>query len=596
MPFDYEAYQKKCNVMTAEQLQKEWENYTRQISAGATGTATSVLLMPYTAGISLVGLGVSAPRIHNARKKMEIIEAGLQARGASPHTRKRDVLAAVGVSGAVSGLTLGIVPPGTADLAIGAAVHHGLEYASTQAALGGSGAVLVHTHDEYVRKKAAEDEIKLQQTMDHLNLDGALAESSVYNPMLHTSHTWPMDSASIADTVKTGPVATPFVDEDSVLFQPTFDHVAQSQSLPNPQPIPNSISHDGEHVPLTEAQLDMLRRMELLQFEMEKRRAGFQEPAAEPSFQQASQEHGLTSPAQVDGQGLGILGLNHLHSSPILAPQLSNHLAQPEQLDLLSSPPHFARPNLYPRSESLPVNLSAIQDRPRDDQEEQLPSYQPQYIAPMSQVETSSQSNNYTLSTKPPLPPRNHTQDSGYHSLTSTPSMTNSTLQSTYPTQNFLSTQVSSPQPYASPSDLARKPMPSTMDSGLHRHSHVTKRHRASEPSISSPSASVPPAPSRLGSIPPPPPYTHTPPPSVVVTADRCEVSKDYFSLQNSGDASSSPRPSLAKKKSQAILKGVNQGWQWAKALPIPGDFKAKENIEPDYGPSPEIPAAWRGA
>lgn len=75
MPFDFKEYQTKCDGMSTEQLHKEWENYTRQVSGGATSTATSVLFAPVTGGISLVGLGLSAPKIHNARKKREIIEA-----------------------------------------------------------------------------------------------------------------------------------------------------------------------------------------------------------------------------------------------------------------------------------------------------------------------------------------------------------------------------------------------------------------------------------------------------------------------------------------------------------------------------------------
>lgn len=123
MPFDYEEYQKKCNTLTTEQLHKEWENYTRQISGGATSTATSVLFSPLTGGISLVGLGLSAPRIHNARKKREIIEAGLQARGTTHNTRKRDVIAPMAVAGTLGGLTLGLAGPG-ADMIAGAAVGY----------------------------------------------------------------------------------------------------------------------------------------------------------------------------------------------------------------------------------------------------------------------------------------------------------------------------------------------------------------------------------------------------------------------------------------------------------------------------------------
>jgi hypothetical protein len=142
MPFDYEDYQQKCNGMTAEQLQKEWENYTRQISAGATSTATSILLMPLTGGISAVGLTLSAPRIHNARKKREIIEAGLKARGTTHHTRRGDVLAPMAVSGIIGGLTLGLAPPGASDLAA-VAIGRAIEMAATNTALNATEAVVV---------------------------------------------------------------------------------------------------------------------------------------------------------------------------------------------------------------------------------------------------------------------------------------------------------------------------------------------------------------------------------------------------------------------------------------------------------------------
>lgn len=131
MPFDFDTYQSKCENLTPEQLHREWENYTRQISGGATSTATAVLFSPLTAGISLVGLGLSAPRIHNARKKRAIIEAKLQSHGQTHNTRKRDVIAPMAISGAIGGLTLGLAGPG-ADLIAGEAVGKGAEYAAAQ--------------------------------------------------------------------------------------------------------------------------------------------------------------------------------------------------------------------------------------------------------------------------------------------------------------------------------------------------------------------------------------------------------------------------------------------------------------------------------
>ena len=103
----------------------------KSYSGTASSTATAVLFSPLTAGISLVGLGLSAPRIHNARKKRAIIEAKLQAHGQTHNTRKRDVIAPMAISGTIGGLTLGLAGPG-ADLIAGEAVGKGAEYAAAQ--------------------------------------------------------------------------------------------------------------------------------------------------------------------------------------------------------------------------------------------------------------------------------------------------------------------------------------------------------------------------------------------------------------------------------------------------------------------------------
>lgn len=127
MPFDYEAYSQKCSTMTAPQLQLEWENYTRQLAGGATSTGLAVAFSPITAGVSLVGLGVSAPRVHNARKKRDIIQKYLIAQGATHNTRKRDVALPAAISGTIGGVTLGLAGPG-ADLLGGVAAEKGAEY------------------------------------------------------------------------------------------------------------------------------------------------------------------------------------------------------------------------------------------------------------------------------------------------------------------------------------------------------------------------------------------------------------------------------------------------------------------------------------
>jgi hypothetical protein len=90
MPFDFKDYEKKCRTMSSEELQMEWENYTRQIAGASTSTAASILLSVPTCGISLIGIGLSAPRLHNARKKRAIIEESLEARGTTAVTRIRE--------------------------------------------------------------------------------------------------------------------------------------------------------------------------------------------------------------------------------------------------------------------------------------------------------------------------------------------------------------------------------------------------------------------------------------------------------------------------------------------------------------------------
>ncbi|KAE8445582.1 hypothetical protein EG329_013215 [Mollisiaceae sp. DMI_Dod_QoI] len=192
MPFDFKEYQTKCDSMSTEQLHKEWENYTRQMSGGATSTATSVLFAPVTGGISLVGLGLSAPKIHNARKKREIIEAGLKARGTTHNTRKRDVIApmAVGhpleaafrylnvalalVTGAISGLTLGLAGP-AANAMAGQVVGHGVEYATAHVALDAGGSVIEHQHGKHHKSKA---DAKLQAQYESFKVQHAQEQTA----------------------------------------------------------------------------------------------------------------------------------------------------------------------------------------------------------------------------------------------------------------------------------------------------------------------------------------------------------------------------------------------------------------------------------
>lgn len=268
--------------MTKEQLHAEWDNYTRQISGGATSTATSVLLSPLTAGVSLVGLGISAPRIHNARKKREIIEAGLQARGTVHHTRVRDVVAPMAISGAISGLTLGIAGPGV-DVVGAAAVQHGVEIVATQAALEATASIAEKTYEVHSKKKDVKQQEDFQQQMaqdqiwmnNHSPVPGGYMPGPLNTrPGLYTSQTWPQNPAQEPeDLEKAGYLATPSVSDDFDLSTPTssladiYDHITFQLQQPfvgnQPDPQPGvQPSHtwpkNSEGTPKTDAEIRAL--------------------------------------------------------------------------------------------------------------------------------------------------------------------------------------------------------------------------------------------------------------------------------------------------------------------------------------------------
>ncbi|KAJ9664042.1 hypothetical protein H2198_000545 [Neophaeococcomyces mojaviensis] len=124
MPFDFKKFDVKCASMSIDELQREWEHYTRLISGSATSTAVSGAAIPFTLGVSVIGVGLAAPAIHNARKKREIIERHLNRHGTTHVTRKRDVLTPMAISGTVGLVTLGIGSAG-ADAVTNAAAEHG---------------------------------------------------------------------------------------------------------------------------------------------------------------------------------------------------------------------------------------------------------------------------------------------------------------------------------------------------------------------------------------------------------------------------------------------------------------------------------------
>jgi len=215
MPFDFVDYEKKCNGMTTEQLDKEWNNYTRQIAGGSTSTATSVLLSVFTGGVSLIGLGLSAPRIHNARKKREIIQAGLEARGTTHHTRAKDVLLPMAVVGAAGGITLGLGVSGAEFIPTsGGSSHSAVDYIATHAAASGTATYYRYKGRELAQRK----------------------EDEAFEAGIQSSQTLPQGAPNME---KVGPQLPPmfhdysnFGHPDVVFFE---EHLVQPALLPNLQ-------------------------------------------------------------------------------------------------------------------------------------------------------------------------------------------------------------------------------------------------------------------------------------------------------------------------------------------------------------------------
>jgi len=172
MPFDFQAYETKCAAMNPEELQREWQHYTRLISSASTSTAVSGLALPLTMGVSLIGVGMAAPAIHNARKKRAIIERHLQKHGTTHNTRKRDVMGSMALSGTIGVVTLGVGSMG-ADAAVTAGAEHGISAivenemaikVATHAALDGAGLAIEHGLHGHVQEKDAHKAFKAAGT------------------------------------------------------------------------------------------------------------------------------------------------------------------------------------------------------------------------------------------------------------------------------------------------------------------------------------------------------------------------------------------------------------------------------------------------
>ncbi|KAF6813257.1 hypothetical protein CPLU01_14700 [Colletotrichum plurivorum] len=198
MPFDFKAYDAKCNGLTPEELQREWEHYTRLISGASTSTAVSGMAIPFTLGVSTIGVAMAAPAIHNARKKRDIIEKHLQKHGMTHVTRKRDVLGSMAVSGTIGVVTLGVGTMG-ADAVATAGAEHGIAAVVenetaikvvTHAALDGVGMGIEHAHTSHLKKKDAHKAFQKAGVFQAVQ-DAKAAEAGYsiqpYNPQTYAS-------------------------------------------------------------------------------------------------------------------------------------------------------------------------------------------------------------------------------------------------------------------------------------------------------------------------------------------------------------------------------------------------------------------------
>jgi hypothetical protein len=78
----------------------------------------------------------------------------------------------------------------------------------------------------------------------------------------------------------------------------------------------------------------------------------------------------------------------------------------------------------------------------------------------------------------------------------------------------------------------------------------------------------------------------------------------DYFNHaavppQPVANMNSSPYNPLTPllQQPQKLVDEMNKGWQWARAaaLPTKTPVDSKKFVEPNYGPPPGVPTAWKG-
>lgn len=114
--FKFAEFDALCSELDVDQLQQQWQHYTRALSATSTSTAVATLApgrLGSTGGVSMIGAMIAGPLMHNARKKRHIIEKHLGMKGAAP-----EILKKVDDESAVSSGTLGGARAGAEVMAV----------------------------------------------------------------------------------------------------------------------------------------------------------------------------------------------------------------------------------------------------------------------------------------------------------------------------------------------------------------------------------------------------------------------------------------------------------------------------------------------
>jgi hypothetical protein len=302
-----------------------------------------------------------------------------------------------------------------------------------------------------------------------------------------------------------------------------------------------------------------------------------------------------------------------------------------------------------PHSSTLPARFQSPQIGSNNGQyaqissysPQQLPPYQPQYLPPTHQFVEPQQ---YCQST--PLPQQR--QDSGYGSIYSSSSINSSSQQTCFSPPAGHSTSGTPPQQrqdtgymsmystssisntpqqkyYPPPTTHSAPPMNGTSSQIYYPPPVFVSRHSSIPESYQKASMTRIPAPynpadpnlnnqngtaaqgyqgseSSFYPMTPPPPY-YPPPSGNAPTA--AGKANDYFTHP------AAPRPQVANmnsppqgpldpllQQSQKLVDGMNKSWQWARAVALPAKtpMDSKKFVEPNYGPSPAVPTAWKGS